>query len=458
MSAVLGALLRPWRERMTWWSLVHVMLDVFVGAATFSVVVTLLALTVGLLITFPLALPFAWLLFAAAHLIGRIERSRYAALLGVALADPVPPLQAQSWFGRLSERAKSKARWREIAHALLMLPLGVLTFVTAQVIWCGSAALVALPFLVGHMPGGTAKFWLFEVGSGFPAVVAAVVGVAGLAVVAPWLTLLLVRLDVAAARLLLSPGRADEIDARVTRLETSRAAAVDSAESERRRIERDLHDGAQQRLVALAMDLGAARERLESDPEGGRALVAEAHEEAKAALRELRDLVRGIHPVILEDRGLDAALSAVVARVPVPVTLQIEVAERPSPAIESAAYFVVTEALTNVARHAQATQAHVAIVRATDRLVIEVRDDGVGGADAARGTGLAGLRNRVAAFGGTLDVISPSGGPTTLLATLPIGPSSPSAAGAASAAVAAVAAPAAVDPGDDEVRKRGKSG
>jgi signal transduction histidine kinase len=235
---------------------------------------------------------------------------------------------------------------------------------------------------------------------------------------------------------LLTPSRSDQIDERVTQLETSRAAAVDSAESERRRIERDLHDGAQQRLVALAMDLGAARERLESDPEGGRALVAEAHEEAKAALRELRDLVRGIHPVILEDRGLDAALSAVVARVPVPVTLQVDVAERPSPVIESAAYFVVAEALTNVARHAQASEAHVAIVRAADRMVIEVRDDGVGGADPARGTGLDGLRNRVAALGGTLDVISPTGGPTTLLATLPVG------------------APATVG-SDDEVRKRG---
>jgi signal transduction histidine kinase len=438
VSVVLGALLRPWREQTTWWSLVHVMLDVFVGVATFSVVITLLATTAGLLITFPLAIPVAWLLFASARLIGRIERSRYAVLLGEPLADPIPALRATSWFGRLRERATSKPRWREIAYSLLMLPLGVLTFVSAQIVWCGSAALVALPLYVDQLPGGTAKFWLFEVGSGAPAIAAAVVGVAGLALAAPWLTVLLARLDVAAARLLLAPSRSAQIDARVSELESSRAAAVDSAESERRRIERDLHDGAQQRLVALAMDLGAARERLESDPEGGRALVAEAHEEAKAALREIRDLVRGIHPVILEDRGLDAALSAVVARVPIPVTLQVEVDDRPSPVIESAAYFVVTEALTNVTRHAQATEAHVAIVRAADRVVVEVRDDGVGGADASRGTGLDGLRNRVAALGGTLDVISPDGGPTTLLATLPVG-----------------AAAEAVGSGDDTAGKRG---
>jgi signal transduction histidine kinase len=205
----------------------------------------------------------------------------------------------------------------------------------------------------------------------------------------------------------------------VTRLETSRAAAVDSAEAERRRIERDLHDGAQQRLVALAMGLGTARERLDADPEGGRQLVADAHEEAKAALKEIRDLVRGIHPVILEDRGLDAALSAVVARSPVPVNLTVDVAERPPAVVESTAYFVVAEALTNVARHAHATRAAVTIARAGDRLVVEVRDDGVGGARVDRGTGLQGLSDRVTALGGTMHLVSPDGGPTTLLVDVP---------------------------------------
>jgi len=150
-------------------------------------------------------------------------------------------------------------------------------------------------------------------------------------------------------------------------------------------------------------------------------MVATAHEEAKSALKEIRDLVRGIHPVILEDRGLDAALSAVVARSPIPVALDVAVAQRPSPAVESAAYFVVNEALTNVTRHAMATKAHVSIARAGDRLVIEVRDDGIGGADMTRGTGLAGLRDRVAGLGGTMYVISPHGGPTTISVELPCG-------------------------------------
>jgi signal transduction histidine kinase len=271
------------------------------------------------------------------------------------------------------------------------------------------------------MPGGTAKFWLFEVSQGFGSAAAALVGAAGLVLVAPWVTQAMAAVDVATGRRLLSLRPQEVADRRVAELEESRAAAVDSAEAERRRIERDLHDGAQQRLVALAMDLGDARERLESDPEGGRALVAEAHEEAKAALKEIRDLVRGIHPVILEDRGLDAALSAIVARSPVPVRLDIDVAERPPAAVESTAYFVVAEALTNVARHAEATGAVVTIARAGDRLVIEVRDDGRGGARPDLGTGLTGLHDRVTAHGGTMHVVSPPGGPTTLLVELPCG-------------------------------------
>src|SRR4029078_5565884 len=182
-----------------------------------------------------------------------------------------------------------------------------------------------------------------------------------------------------------------------------------------RRIERDLHDGAQQRLVSLAMELGATREHFdEEDKEAVRARVVHAHEEAKAALQEIRDLVRGIHPVILEDRGLDAALSAVVARAPIPGSLEIEVDPRPSAEVESAAYFVVSEALTNVARHSGATNAAVSLQRAGDTLVVEVRDNGDGGADAGNGsdnggTGIAALRERAASLGGSIHLDSPPG-------------------------------------------------
>jgi signal transduction histidine kinase len=410
--------MRPWREAATWWALTYVLLDVLVGTVTFTAMVVLLSLSAALLITFPLALPVIWALFVVSRGLAALERSRLAALLGETLADPVPPLASRTPWGRLWERARSPERWKEIAYNLLLLPLGVVTTVVAVVTWYGSLAILLLPLYVSALPGDTAKFWLVDVGQGPAAFAASLVGLAGLAVVAPWVTRALARVDVTVARWLLAP-RDTSLGEQVTRLETSRAAAVDSAEAERRRIERDLHDGAQQRLVSLAMGLGAARERIETDPEAGRRMVAEAHEEAKAALKEIRDLVRGIHPVILEDRGLDAALSAVVARSPVPVRLNVDVAVRPPAAVESTAYFVVSEALANVARHAAATGAAVNIARAGDRLVVEVRDDGVGGADPDRGTGLRGLHDRVTALGGAMHVVSPPGGPTTLLVDLP---------------------------------------
>jgi signal transduction histidine kinase len=342
-------------------------------------------------------------------------------LLDLPLPDPVRPLPEGSWWSHWKARFRDRARWKELAHGLLLLPLGLLTVVVAIVTWGGSAALVTLPLYVGHLPGGTAKFWLFEVGSGGGALGLALIGVVGLVLVAPWATVLMGRLSGVEARWLLGPRSGSDLEARVTELETSRTAAVDSAEAERRRIERDLHDGAQQRLVALAVTLGEARERMGDDPEASRELVEQSHEEAKAALKEIRDLVRGIHPVILEDRGLDAALSAVVARSPVPVELDVQVAVRPPAPVESAAYFVVAEALTNVARHADASRAWVTLARQSDRLLVEVRDDGRGGADPTGGTGLAGLRDRVTALGGWMHVVSPPGGPTTLTVELPCG-------------------------------------
>jgi signal transduction histidine kinase len=421
---VVRELFRPWRDPRTWWGLVHLTLGIG-GAFSFAVVFALLAMSAGFLFI-PFLWPFAavtlWTLFLTGRFVGHVERSRYSALLGVELADPVPRLQGRHVWNRFFERFRVGARWREIAYGLLLFPLGLSTAMVALMAWAGSAALLMLPLYVHWLPEDTAHFGLFEIGADTPGVFAAAsAGLAGLALFAPWLTRGLVRLVESVGRWLLAPARPDQLGERVRQLETSRVAAVDSAEAERRRIERDLHDGAQQRLVSLALGLGAARERLETDPERGRQLVAEAHEEAKAALKELRDLVRGIHPVILEDRGLDAALSAVVARSAVPVRLHVDVAQRPSPAVESTAYFVVAEALTNVARHAKATEAHVNIVRSGNRLVVEVRDNGIGGADTDGGSGLAGLRNRVAAHDGRLHVVSPPGGPTTLLAEIPCG-------------------------------------
>ncbi|HVT67140.1 MAG TPA: histidine kinase, partial [Trebonia sp.] len=207
----------------------------------------------------------------------------------------------------------------------------------------------------------------------------------------------------------------------VDRLRRSRAGLVDAFEVERRRIERDLHDGAQQRLVALAMELGRAKAKLADDVDAAAALVDQAHTEAKAALTELRDLVRGVHPPVLTDRGLDAALSGLAARCPVPVSLHVDVPARPRPAVEAVAYFTVAEALTNVAKHSRASHASVVVEGGDNRgtaLHVVISDDGIGGADPG-GAGLAGLADRIAGVDGSLSVESPPGGPTIVSAVLP---------------------------------------
>ena len=207
---------------------------------------------------------------------------------------------------------------------------------------------------------------------------------------------------------------------RIEVLEATRAGAVDAQETELRRIERDLHDGAQARLVALGMSLGLAEQHLETDPEAVRELLAEARLGAAEALEELRDLARGIHPPILSDRGLEAAVSALVARSPVRVSLEVDVPKRPPPAVETATYFTVSEALANSIKHAGARQVDIRIVTVDGSLRAEVSDDGNGGADAS-GRGLSGLRQRVAALDGTLSVSSPEGGPTVVRMELPCG-------------------------------------
>jgi signal transduction histidine kinase len=209
-----------------------------------------------------------------------------------------------------------------------------------------------------------------------------------------------------------------ELEERIDVLETTRAGAVDVQESELRRIERDLHDGAQARLVALGMNLGMAEQKLGSDLGGARELVTEARLGVEEALRELRDLARGIHPPVLTDRGLEAAIASLTDRSPIPVVVTANVAERPPAAVETAAYFVAAEGLTNAAKHAGATRIDVHIVRERAKLALEVVDDGRGGAN-PEGQGLRGLRRRVEALDGTLTIDSPSGGGTTLRAELP---------------------------------------
>ena len=214
--------------------------------------------------------------------------------------------------------------------------------------------------------------------------------------------------------------RARALRERVDDLRHARQRIIAAADAERRKIERDLHDGAQQRMVSVAVTLGLAESHFKSDPDSAFKLIAQAREEAQLAVKELRELARGIHPAVLSDRGLGPALEALAARAPVPVDV-CGVPERPLPAeVEAAAYFVTAEALTNVAKYSRASEASVQLGLDDGRLRVEVHDDGVGGADPALGTGLRGLRDRVDALDGRLDVESPEGCGTTITVELPL--------------------------------------
>jgi signal transduction histidine kinase len=403
----------PWHGARLWRSLAQVALD-WIMAIVYCVVIA-----VAFCMAVVLVVPFGPVLFAVAAALGRAERSRLGALADLQLSSPHRPVVATGYGGRLWERTRTPSRWVEIAYLCLVVPVLAVLGVLALAVWAAALTLLLLPAYVDHLAAGRAQFGLFSLAFGPRIWIAAAVGLVGVVLIAPWLTVGAAALDRSVARRMLGPSARTILAAQVRVVETRREAAVESAETERRHIERDLHDGAQQRLVALAMDLGRAREHFDADPERARALIGDAHDEAKAALAELRDLVRGLHPAVLSDRGLDAALSAVVARVPIPVDLSVDVSRRAPAAVESAAYFIVTEALTNAVRHAEARRLRVTVARAAGRLIVEVTDDGVGGADPDRGTGLTGLTGRVEALGGWLRVVSPTGGPTTIMAELP---------------------------------------
>ncbi|MEV6240806.1 histidine kinase [Lentzea sp. NPDC051838] len=226
----------------------------------------------------------------------------------------------------------------------------------------------------------------------------------------------LVRLESQVVPSLLGHNREEALARRVEDLTLSRAGAVDAAAAERRRIERDLHDGAQQRLVSLALNLGLARTTLDLPPEA-REVIDTAHREAKEAIEELNNLVRGLHPSVLDELGLDAALSGLAARTA--AHLRVDLPRRPPPPVEAVAYFVVSEALTNVAKHSNSTRTDVTVTLLGDMLRLVISDDGLGGADPARGTGLTGLAQRVRSVDGTFRMSSPVGGPTTMSVELP---------------------------------------
>jgi signal transduction histidine kinase len=362
----------------------------------------------------------AGVLVLSGPLLSRTQRARFRARLGVDVPAPTGLAERPGTRG-IAGWLRSAAGRRQLRYHLLVGPLSGV----------GSLAVLALWVAGGAAAGVYLWFWTLPLGwrvdhRGYSTLSAytTVVGVALLCLTA-WLAKVLAQLDTRAARALLGPSREEELARRVADLAESRAGVVDAADAERRRIERDLHDGAQQRLVALAVNLGIAKATLGDMPDDVRKVIDEAHREAKEAIAELHSLVRGLHPAVLEDRGLDAALSGIAARLPIPVRVAVDLPERPAPTLEAVAYFVVSEALTNVVKHARATRAEVAVGRIGETLRVVVSDDGVGGADLAAvtgGTGLAGLAKRVASVDGTLSCRSPVGGPTVVTVELPCAP------------------------------------
>jgi signal transduction histidine kinase len=371
------------------------------------------------------ALPLVFLVvvFFAIPVLTAIHRHRLRTTAGVDI-PPQPPSEQRWTKTGIIGYASSPATWRQLGYHAVAAPVLAAGAIAAFGMWLAGLLCTLVYAYAWEHPGsligrgqGTPPDHLHRT-LPIPTDVLLTLGGLVLLAAAPWLTAAVVALDAAAARALLGPSRAEELEHRVEHLTETRTGAVDAADAERRRLERDLHDGTQQRLVSLAMNLGMARVQAQTADQAHQAL-ADAHEDAKAALAELRNLIRGLHPAVLEDRGLDAALSGVAARMPIPVRLTVDLPRRPAATIEAVAYFVVSEGLTNITKHAQASQAEVIVQRAGDRLHIIVSDDGVGGADPARGTGLAGLAKRAASVDGTFEIASPPGGPTLITVDLP---------------------------------------
>jgi signal transduction histidine kinase len=397
----------------TWLNVAYLLIAFPTGLAYFIVLVVGIALGVSLAVIVVglgilLAVLAAWRGFAA------IERALARALLGIPIARPVdrrelPPVE------RVARWLRDPVTWKSLIFVALKFPLGLVSFGIVVCLGFFALVLTFAPLIVLGTPVTVFGWIVEEPLKALPLTVAGVLAcllLLNLSNGLAWLWALF-------ARVMLGPSTV-QLRARVDDLRDARARIIAAADAERRRIERDLHDGAQQRLVALSLTLGMAESRLAADPAAAAPLIAQAREEASLAVQELRELASGIHPALLSDRGLGPALEALAARAPVPTTVDGVPIERLPPAVEAAAYFVTSEALTNVAKYANASSAGITLEVEHGRLRLTVRDNGVGGADLAAGSGLRGLRDRVEALDGYLDVDSPQGHGTTITADIPL--------------------------------------
>ncbi len=425
MRRIVRPIVRAPFERRAWQELTYLLAAAVLAAAGFSYVLAGFVLSAGLAAT-ALGVPLLAALVPATRALARIRLRLARVLLHENVPQPPPFRPARGVLGRVRSGLRDGPGWRAVTFQVASLPLSIIALSVVLLSWAWGFVAFTAPLQHAldlnqstvTVDGGPARHGLLVFGvlfASWPAVIALSLGGAALLLVAPWAVRTVLILDRLLVRSLL--GR-DDRAARIAGLQTSRASAVDDAAATLRRIERDLHDGVQARLVALTMNLTMAAETIGRDTEAGRAMVYAARDNARDTIRDLRAVVHSIHPPIL-DSGLDAAVATLVARSPVPVRSRVDIRVRPAAAIETIAYFCLAELLTNVARHSGASEAGVLIHQPEDRLRLTVTDNGRGGASPAGGSGLRGLTGRAATVDGTVEIVSPPGGPTTITVELP---------------------------------------
>ncbi|MEI3846801.1 MULTISPECIES: histidine kinase [unclassified Microbacterium] len=388
-----------------------------IGAAVFSLLFSMLGLGIGLLFVLGVGLLVLFALVYVLYAVGWLETQRVDGLYRFGLAAPRPRSSGRPGFGGFLRtvwlQAIDLSTWRAIANLAIATILGWVVVALAGLLVSG----VVLAFAPLFADASAVR--LARTGIDVPLSWALPVGILAVLVSAAGLVGLGV-LHGVISRAVMVPSREAQLAAAARASSLQHAGAVRAADVERTRIERDLHDGVQPRLVSVGMTLGLAQQKIDADPEAAKALISEAHTSTKAAITELRQLARGIHTSVLDDRGLDAALSALVARSVVPVHTDVRLDGRCSRDTEAAAYFVIAEALTNAAKHSRATEVRVVVrLREPGVLWARVEDNGVGGARVVPGGGLDGIVNRVLAAGGEARIDSPAGGPTSVEVSIP---------------------------------------
>ncbi len=398
-------------------SALHLVALGIVGPVVFTILFTLLSVGLSLVLVVGIGLLFLLAFVYALYAIGWLESARVDGLYGFGLPPRRARRSPRSGFGGFLHTVWIQfidpGMWRGVANFAVASVLGLIVFGFVGFAASGIVLTFAPLFAdVGTVPLGSTGLDIsvaWAVPAGILAALLSLAAIVGLAV-----------LHGVIARALLVPSREAQLAEAARTSNVQRAGAVRSAEVERNRIERDLHDGVQPRLVSVGMTLGLAQQKVDDDPAAAKALIAEAHTSTKAAITELRQLARGIHASVLDDRGLDAALSALASRSHIPVVLDVRLTARCSKTAEAAAYFVIAESLTNAAKHSRASEVRVLVrEREGGMLWARVEDNGIGGAHITPGGGIDGISQRVIGAGGSFRLDSPAGGPTTVEVSVP---------------------------------------